>query len=261
MRIDVDALFDEFLDDFISKNLDKYSATEIEKKIEELYESFGNMKNDSLGGLTPIEYFAQMKTEELLSLLKTQVDDGESVSGYLCNVLEKRIDAQDGLIDMAFSTNEELAVYAINILGVLKSVKAFKQFIKAINLKNVSHSIADVMTEAMQGSADLIKEDILAVYKPNCTGADYFEDILSNASQDERIFKILCAEFLNDANNVSINAFYLAKYGDERALPILYSTIKRRDISLVDYGELKNAIEKLGGVVEDDGRFEKGISH
>ena len=118
-------------------------------------------------------------------------------------------------------------------------------------------NVCDVMTEALCKHADLVKEDVIKAYNPNGIGAESFEEVFSNMSKDERVFKLLYASFLNSKTNLAINASYLAKYGDDRALTVLYSTIKRKDISIIEYSEIKNAIEKLGGEVEDDGRFVK----
>lgn len=258
MKIDIDELFDEYLNDFIENNSSTLSASDIEKRIEGLYEEFANMPNDELGGLTPFEYYNQMTTESLLNLLKDGVLENGSVSDILCKALEKRSDAEDGLLELAFSSSEELSVYAINVLGAMGNKKSLKAFVDSLSTKKLSQNLIDVMTEAICLNAELVKEEVLKAYKPTSLGAESFEEIFSNMKNDERVFKILCANFLNDSKKLALNAGFLAKYGDDRALPILYSTLKRRDLSLLDYSEIKTAIEKLGGEVEDDGRF---LSH
>ena len=258
MMIDIDALFDEYLNDFIEENSDKLSASDIEKRIQELYEEFGNLPNDELDGLTPIEYCEKMDTEDLLSSLEAGVLENGCVSDFLCKALEKRNDATSGLIKFAFCENEELSVYAINVLATIGEKESLNLFVDALSSRKISQNVADVMTEALCLNADLVKEDVLRVYNPMKKGADSFEEVFSNMSSDERVFKILCANFLNDSKKLAINAGYLSKYGDDRALSILYSTLKRKDLSLIDYSEIKTAIEKLGGEVEDDGRF---LSH
>ena len=258
MKIDIDELFDEYLSEFIDNNSATLSASEIEKRIVELYEEFSSLPNEALGGLTPIEYYSNTSTKDLISIFEEEIIEKGSVSDVLCRVLEKRVDAKESLLKFAFSKNEELSVYAINVLGAMGQKDALITFVEVLSKEKLSQTVADVMTEAICLNADLVKEEVLKVYKPTGIGAECFEEILSYMSSDERVFKILCANFLNDGKKLAINASYLAKYGDDRALSILYSTIKRKDISLIDYSEIKNAIEKLGGEVEDDGRF---LSH
>ena len=255
MRIDIDALFDAYLNDFIEKNGDVLSPTEIEKRISILYEEFGNIPCKELGGHTPIEYLKTMPTEELIECFKEGIEEGESASDYVCKALETRIDAEEELLKMALGEDEELSICSINVLANMGAEKSLKRFVDVLNSKKIPTTVCDVMTEALCSNADLIKEDVLKVYNPNGPGAESFEEVLSNMSKDERVFKLLYASFLNNKSNLAINASYLAKYGDDRALTVLYSTIKRNDISIIEYSEIKNAIEKLGGEVEDDGRF------
>ena len=260
MKIDIDALFDEYLNDFIEKNGEILSASEIEKKIADLYVQFGDIPCEKLGGLSPIEYFETMSTNELLGLFREGIEEGDSVSEYLCKVIEKRADAEDGLLDMALCQNEELSVCAINVLGAMGLDKSLKAFVKVLSERKLSSTISDVLTEALCINADKVKEDVIKVYNPIGAGADSFEETFSNMSKDDRVFKLLYAAFLNNKSNLAINAGYLAKYGDDRALTVLYSTIKRNDISILEYSEIKNAIEKLGGEVEDDGRFVRNVN-
>jgi HEAT repeat protein len=161
---------------------------------------------------------------------------------------------------MALGENEELSVCAINVLGAMGLEKSLKAFVKLLSEQKLPSNISDVLTEALCLHADLIREDVIKVYNPIGIGADSFEEVFSNMGKDERVFKFLYAAFLNNKSNLAINAAYLAKYGDDRALPILYSTIKRNDISILEYSEIKNAIEKLGGEVEDDGRFVRNVN-
>ena len=61
------------------------------------------------------------------------------------------------------------------------------------------------------------------------------------------MFDILVAEFAKNQNNIPLYAGYLAKYGDERALPFLNVAIEKEKISYADFEELRFAIEALGG--------------
>jgi hypothetical protein len=77
MKIDIDALFDEYLNEFIEKNGDVLSATDIEKKIADLYVEFGKVPCEELGGLSPIEYLNSLQTKELLEIFKEGIEDGK----------------------------------------------------------------------------------------------------------------------------------------------------------------------------------------
>ena len=255
--IDIDELFNEYINEFIEENTGKLSVSDIEKRISELYAEFCNYKCEELGGLTPIEYLKTFETKELLTVFKDGITSGESASEFLCEVLATRHDAEDELLKMALSKDEELSVCAVNVLGAMGEEKSLNLFVQVLSEKKLPTNVCEVMTEALCSHADKVKESAINAYNPNGIGAESFEEVFSNMSKDERVFKLLYACFLNNKSNLAINASYLAKYGDERALTVLYSTIKRNDLSIIDYSEIKNAIEKLGGEVEDDGRFVK----
>ena len=70
---------------------------------------------------------------------------------------------------------------------------------------------------------------------------------MSGMSQDDRVFKILLNELNSDDKNIALNAGYIARYGDERAIADLEKLIEKDGISYYDFKELKNAVEELGG--------------
>ncbi|MBQ8427002.1 MAG: hypothetical protein IJX16_04495, partial [Clostridia bacterium] len=111
-----------------------------------------------------------------------------------------------------------------------------------------SETIRELATERLSNLADTVKEEILAQFnevddvKKAC-----LTEILSNASKDDRVFELLINEFLRNATQVPLYANYLAKYGDERALPFLLTAIENEKISYADFEELRFAIEALGG--------------
>ena len=48
-------------------------------------------------------------------------------------------------------------------------------------------------------------------------------------------------------DNIPLYSSYIAKYGDERALPLLLKTIENEKLNYADFEELRFAIEALGG--------------
>ena len=61
------------------------------------------------------------------------------------------------------------------------------------------------------------------------------------------MFDILVEQFAKNQDKIPISASYLAKYGDDRALPFLLAEIEKEKISYADFEELRFAIEALGG--------------
>lgn len=79
------------------------------------------------------------------------------------------------------------------------------------------------------------------------TGRDIFADVLSNYPGDERIYELMIERFVTRDERRALFASYLAKLGDERAIPMLKEAAQSPDINYLDYVEVVNAIEALGG--------------
>ena len=74
-----------------------------------------------------------------------------------------------------------------------------------------------------------------------------FADILCNFPGDERILALLLDRFEHEHQQRALFASYLAKLGDERALPALLKAALDDHINYLDYVEVVNAIDALGG--------------
>ena len=76
---------------------------------------------------------------------------------------------------------------------------------------------------------------------------DTYLDLLCNFPGDERIYKLTVERFLRLADQRALYANLLAKLGDERALEPLKRVLSLSDLDYLDYLEVANAIEALGG--------------
>lgn len=247
--IDLDKLFEEYFKKFMAKNLGKLSEDEIENRVPELYTEFGNKPNDKLGGKSPKEFFASYTDEELIDTLKESVKNGVEVSSFLCDEIEKREDILGKLSSLvSVESGDELATYAVNMLSAKKlDKKDLERFVEVLADENVGESLSEALTEFLRDNGDAVKEKVIAEYGTNRKCKANLLEIMSRTSRDDRIFNILCDELEHDDKNIALNASYVARYGDERVLPLLEKMIKRDNVSKYDLKELKNAFEELGG--------------
>ncbi len=246
--IDVDALFDKYISDYVYSNIGKVKPEEIENKIPELYVEFGNAKLTELDGKTPNNYYTQFDGESLLDCLKKHLEKGVSVSDFLCEAITGNPQNEKILAKMLNEDNEEeFTLYLMNMLSDMNSTLCAQRYLEFI-LWDYSETIRELATENLAPMAELVKESVLAHYgevernKKAC-----LTDILSNVKNDQRVFEILVNEFIVNADNLPLYANYLVKYGDEKALPYLLTAIENEKISYADFEELRFAIEALGG--------------
>ena len=259
--IDVDELFDKYISDYVYASIGKVKPEEIENKIPQLYVEFGKTKLKDLDGKTPEEYYKNFSGKELLDCLNEHLQTGVAVSDFLCEAITGDVKNEDALVDaLNEEQSEEFILYVLNMLGEMGSKKPAKRYLEFI-MWDFSESIRELATELLKEMAELVKEDVLSQF----ADADEVRkacltEILSYCNKDDRIFDILVAEFAKNQNNVPLYAGYLAKYGDDRALPFLMASIEREKISYADFEELRFAIEALGGEYKKERDFSKDKS-
>ncbi len=256
--IDIDERFDEYISKYVYDNIGKVKPEEIENQMPVLYEKFGKEKLEELDGKSPEEYYREESAEALLECLKEHIEKEVAVSDFLCEAIR---DAQgsDKVIakELEKENGEEFTLYLINMLSEKNSPLAVKRYLEFVVL-DYSYPIRELASESLYAFADLVKEDILEQFEE--TSGDKREcltDILSHASNDDRIFEILVNEFTSHQENIPLYAGLLGRYGDERAIPYLKEVAKNGKINYSDFEELRFAIESLGGECDVKRDFSK----
>lgn len=246
--IDIDELFDEYISDYVYKNIGKVKPEEIENKIATLYVEFGKTKLEKLDNLSPEEYYKGYSGTELIECLKTHLQQGVAVSDFLCEAITQNKDNESALIKALDCDNdEEFTIYIMNMLVDMDSKECISRYLEMV-IFDYSEPIKEVATEFLKERAESVKESILAQFN-ECDSKvqEYLSEILSGCKKDDRVFDILVAQFAKNQNQIPIYASYLAKFGDERALPFLMTAIEDEKITYADFEELRFAIEALGG--------------
>ncbi len=246
--IDIDSLFDNYISDYVYKNIGKVKPEEIEDKMPILYEEFGDKELVELDGKTPNTYYMGEPISNLLECLKGHIEGGISVSDFLCEAIIADKNNEEKIVaELSKEGSEEYILYLLNILSDMGSKKYFSRLLEFI-LWDYSENVRELATELLGAGANTVKEQILSQFseadenKKAC-----LVDVLSNAEKDDRIFDILIAEFAKHQDNIPLYSAYLSKYGDERALPFLMQAIENPKIKYSDFEELRFAIEALGG--------------
>lgn len=259
--IDIDNLFDEYISDFVYKNIGKVKPDEIENKIPELYNKFGKEKLSVLNGKSPIEYYSSFSISELLECLKLHITKRINVSDYLCEAIKLNGKNEQELVNALDDESEEFVLYIMNILNELKSKKCQDKYLEFI-MWDYAQPIKELATEHLKENSESVKNEILSQFNDcNEQTKEYLTEILSECKNDDRVFDLLIEQFAKNLNKIPIYSSYLAKFGDDRAIPFLISQIEKEDISYADFEELRFAIEALGGEYNKIRDFKKDRSY
>ena len=245
--IDIDSLFDKYIEGYVYKSVGKQSVEEIENNIPVLYASFGKEKLKELDGKSPEEYYKNYSASELLECLKKHVEQRVSVPDFLYESIREGDSEEEIKKLVKTSEDEEFTLYLLNLVSDMQIKGLGKRLLEFVTF-DYGEPIAELSAEILGESADEVKTEILEIFN---TASEQRKplllEVLSKATKSDEIFDILIAQFVAHLDNVPLYASYLSKYGDERALPFLQTAIESEKINYADFEELRFAIEALGG--------------
>ncbi len=249
--IDFDEKFNKKMAQMLEKHAGERTEEEWENAIAEAYATFGDTFMGAIGK-TPRQYFAEMSDACLVEVLKEYLLQDISVPDFLCEEITARGEFAE-LVALLSETDEQLIMYAINLLGAAK--KAFPRYCEMLSQEDYDEHIKDAIADILKEHADEVVGKVLPLTEGE--NRAYALEILSKCrKRDERVYAALRGAFCSgEDKDLPLYAGYLASYGDERILPDLYRTIEREDIDYVLFQELKFAIEALGGEYEKERDF------
>lgn len=252
--INFDRAFERYMAEWIKENSEKYKddMDVIEDMMPDVYLEFLKKPADFLDGVAPQDYFEQFDNADMLvNWLCDYIAQGVPVPDLLPervtalgNPAEKSLLALVARDDLP----EETQMMAISLLREMESKAPMQRYIDYIASLEEPSDKGDLCAEALMSMGESVVEPILATLSgAGQTGRDIFADVLSNYPGDERIYELMIERFVTRDERRALFASYLAKLGDERAIPMLKEAAQSPDINYLDYVEVVNAIEALGG--------------
>ncbi len=252
--INFDRAFERYMAEWIKENSEKYKddMDVIEDMMPDVYLEFLKKPADFLDGVAPQDYFEQFDNADMLvKWLCDYIAQGVPVPDLLLervtalgNPAEKSLLALVARDDLP----EETQMTAISLLREMESKAPMQRYIDYIASLEEPSDKGDLCAEALMSMGESVVEPILATLSgAGQTGRDIFADVLSNYPGDERIYELMIERFVTRDERRALFASYLAKLGDERAIPMLKEAAQSPDINYLDYVEVVNAIEALGG--------------
>ena len=252
--INFDRAFERYMAEWIKENGEKYKddMDVIEDMMPDVYLEFLKKPADFLDGVAPQDYFEQFDNADMLvNWLCDYIAQGVPVPDLLLervtalgNPAEKSLLALVARDDLP----EETQMTAISLLREMESKAPMQRYIDYIASLEEPSDKGDLCAEALMSMGESVVEPILATLSgAGQTGRDIFADVLSNYPGDERIYELMIERFVTRDERRALFASYLAKLGDERAIPMLKEAAQSPDINYLDYVEVVNAIEALGG--------------
>lgn len=252
--INFDRAFERYMAEWMKENSEKYKddMDVIEDMMPDVYLEFLKKPADFLDGVAPQDYFEQFDNADMLvNWLCDYIAQGVPVPDLLLERVTALGDpAEKSLLALVARDDlpEETQMTAISLLREMESKAPMQRYIDYIALLEEPSDKGDLCAEALMSMGESVVEPILAALSgAGQTGRDIFADVLSNYPGDERIYELMIERFVTRDERRALFASYLAKLGDERAIPMLKEAAQSPDINYLDYVEVVNAIEALGG--------------
>lgn len=252
--IDFDKQFERYTREWMEKNAEKYNNNmdTIEAMMPDIYMAFLAKPASWLEGQSPESYFEQYDDAAMLvEWMCAYYEQGVPVPDLLLERITALGDeAEICLLKLPFGQNvpHEAALTAISLLGEMESMAPMQAYIDFIASLDEPDEKGDMCAEALLAMGPAVIQPIFDVLDhAKETARDIFADILSNYPAQEKTFELLMERFAHCDDRHALFASYLAKFGDDRALPVLMAAALDDRTNYLDYVEIVSAIDALGG--------------
>ena len=246
--IDFDNQFNEYMDSWADELLKKgKKPEEIEELIPEAYRKWADEAR---------RYFDGMDSSELVKMLGAYLDEEINVPDILLDKIIEDSACEKGVFDLyreERSDNDRMLL--MNILADMNSKLPVNENINIL-LNSENEELAQAAAEALKYSG--AQEEILRVYDEEYdvdTREKLIYVLVYSQPRVEGLAHKL-TELMNVSANRGIIAGMMAFYGDDSCLPILRIAEKSEDITYIDYVEICDAIESLGGETKREREFD-----
>lgn len=261
--IDLDKAFHDYIMEWAKEHEDEFEEPEeIELKIPELYDMWASKPLKELGNKSPIKYYKDIKDYKvLIGMLKDLIIKKQEPDYLLVDTITENPKCYGDLVDLLKSDIEEdYKVTILNIIDNMDVEKDYDLFFEIMTKCPEDSELRNVAVDALVMDSEIPNLGIKAkalkfINSPNLSIKNDIAEILANVSKedrDDKIFDFLVSMF-QSKTNLALHAAFLADYGDERAAQYLYKEVDT--CNYLEYMEIRNAIETLGGVLEMDRDF------
>ncbi|MCM1368594.1 MAG: hypothetical protein NC184_07285 [Roseburia sp.] len=249
--LDFDKLFENYADKYYHLHESEYgSPEEFAKDLDGIYHIWATSPQETLGGISPSEFFNRIPTADLVEILRGACVGEQNPSSLLFDRIATEPSLLGDLTSMALkATDEKLLTVTLSLIAEIGG--ADDEFYLTMLDRDVDAAVKELCIEALCDRADDVKEALLArAQKADDVGKlEMYAELLTFCEAgDDRILGLLRTLLGADPNTAYVAAL-IGRYGDDRACADLYRLLDTCDYA--EFLELRNAIEELGGTVDE----------
>lgn len=253
----LDKLFELYVQEAVRKNKEKYSSHEaLEDDLGMLFNRFENVRIKTLDGKTPKEYAAELREDgEIFDYVSKCLENNIEVTDAICDEVVRAEGATEYLNGLLYENNKDAKLLAALLLKEIDDEEVEDIFISVLINDEMPDEVKTVAFEYLSDGDDCVPEKILEIINsvPE-KNQGILVEVLSNFKGRKDVFYWLVT-MLQRAEDVPTYAGLLGRYGDAAAIDILKSFASEVDINYVEFVEIRNAVEELGGEMTEEKDF------
>lgn len=253
----LDKLFELYVQEAVRKNKEKYSSHEaLEDDLGMLFNRFENVRIKTLDGKTPKEYAAELREDgEIFDYVSKCLENNIEVTDTICDEVVRAEGATEYLNGLLYENNKDAKLLAALLLKEIDDEEVEDIFISVLTNDEMPDEVKTVAFEYLSDGDDCVPEKILEIINsvPE-KDQGILVEVLSNFKGRKDVFYWLVT-MLQRAEDVPTYAGLLGRYGDTAAIDILKSFANEVDINYVEFVEIRNAVEELGGEMTEEKDF------
>jgi len=253
----LDKLFELYVQEAVRKNKEKYSSHEaLEDDLGMLFNRFENVRIKTLDGKTPKEYAAELREDgEIFDYVSKCLENNIEVTDTICDEVVRAEGATEYLNGLLYENNKDAKLLAALLLKEIDDEEVEDIFISVLTNDEMPDEVKTVAFEYLSDGDDCVPEKILEIINsvPE-KNQGILVEVLSNFKGRKDVFYWLVT-MLQRAEDVPTYAGLLGRYGDTAAIDILKSFASEVDINYVEFVEIRNAVEELGGEMTEEKDF------
>ena len=255
--IDFDRHFAEYTSQWVKDHSRDYKTLEaMEGDMPKVYLRFLNTPASWLNGATPGAFFEQFH-------------DAAELVGWMREYCQKRVPVPDPLQERILDLGEscepsllallqdasapqEARMTAVGLLREMGSGAPKALYIEWQKNRRQKDELCDNALESLAAMGRDAAADMLAAIDGcNRAGQEALLDVLTAYPGNESVFLLAMKFFVEEKKRRALFAGYLGRLADERALPVLLQAAGEPNLPYLDFIEIRNAIERLGGNVPE----------
>ncbi len=255
--IDFDRHFAEYTSKWMNEHSREYKTLEaMEGDMPGVYLQFLNTPASWLDGATPGDFFSNFHdSKELVAWMREYCVKRVPIPDPLQErILSLGADAEEELLSLIqdASAPMEARMTGVGLLREMDSVSPKALYISWQVNRRSKDELCDNALESLAAMGKSAVPDMLLVLDQcNQAGQEALLDVLTAYPGHEQVFVLTLKLFESEKRRRALFAGYLGRLGDDRALPALLKAAGEQNLPYLDYIEIRNAIERLGGEVSE----------